>query len=253
MKRSLRNATTVFCVLLLVAASQAVPPVASDDLWDITQGAVVTDNSPVQSGGHYSDITNMFGECEGYPEACNTLFQDGQPAGTLHWVEWQTPEPVTLQSFHLLAYHDGPPRDANARGFSQFNLYYHDGNDWVELYEYFPSNPYGMGSNGNVLALCDNVSETNAQHFRAEFVQYGNYPAADAPRIVELDGFSTAFYAGDVDGDADVDLADLAILLTAYGTSYGDPGYDGTADIDVDADVDLEDLAALLADYGAGS
>jgi len=53
---------------------------------------------------------------------------------------------------------------------------------------------------------------------------------------------------GDLDGDADVDLADLAILLAHYGTA-GDVGYE-QGDLDGDGDVDLADLASLLAVYG---
>ncbi|MBU0617297.1 MAG: hypothetical protein KKI02_06255 [Planctomycetes bacterium] len=58
---------------------------------------------------------------------------------------------------------------------------------------------------------------------------------------------------GDVDGDGDVDLADLAALLGAYGTSVGDPDYNPDADIDEDGDVDLSDLAELLGHYGEGT
>ncbi len=53
---------------------------------------------------------------------------------------------------------------------------------------------------------------------------------------------------GDLDGDDDVDLADLAILLANYGTPSGAEYEDG--DLDADGDVDLSDLAALLAVYG---
>jgi hypothetical protein len=59
--------------------------------------------------------------------------------------------------------------------------------------------------------------------------------------------------AGDVDGDGDTDLSDLAALLAAYGTVLGDPGYNANADFDSDDDVDLTDLAFLLSDYGCGS
>jgi hypothetical protein len=48
---------------------------------------------------------------------------------------------------------------------------------------------------------------------------------------------------GDLNGDRRRDLADLAILLAAYGVS--DDG-----DIDGDGDTDLADLAILLANYG---
>jgi hypothetical protein len=53
---------------------------------------------------------------------------------------------------------------------------------------------------------------------------------------------------GDLDGDADVDLSDLAQLLAHYGTPSGADYEDG--DLDGDGDVDLSDLAALLAVYG---
>jgi len=56
------------------------------------------------------------------------------------------------------------------------------------------------------------------------------------------------FCFGDLDGDNDVDLADLAQLLANYGTTSGAAYEDG--DLDGDGDVDLADLAALLAVYG---
>jgi hypothetical protein len=56
------------------------------------------------------------------------------------------------------------------------------------------------------------------------------------------------FCFGDLDGDFDIDLADLAQLLANYGTMTGARYVDG--DLDLDGDVDLPDLAALLAVYG---
>jgi hypothetical protein len=58
------------------------------------------------------------------------------------------------------------------------------------------------------------------------------------------------FVPGDLDGDRDVDLSDLAILLAHYPTASGAAYEDG--DLDGDGDVDLSDLAALLAVYGTG-
>lgn len=55
----------------------------------------------------------------------------------------------------------------------------------------------------------------------------------------------TPLVAGDLDGDGDVDLGDLAVLLADYGCTGG--GCSG--DIDGDGDTDLADLAALLANY----
>ncbi len=60
-------------------------------------------------------------------------------------------------------------------------------------------------------------------------------------------------YPGDVDGDGDVDLADLAELLAAYGSCTGDANYNPDADLDDSGCVDLSDLAMLLAHYGEGT
>ena len=56
------------------------------------------------------------------------------------------------------------------------------------------------------------------------------------------------FCFGDLDGDNDIDLADLAQLLGNYGTPSGAVYEDG--DLDADGDVDLADLAGMLAAYG---
>lgn len=57
-----------------------------------------------------------------------------------------------------------------------------------------------------------------------------------------------AFCFGDIDGDRDVDLGDLARLLSSYGMTSGAVYGDG--DLDADGDVDLSDLAGLLSAYG---
>lgn len=53
---------------------------------------------------------------------------------------------------------------------------------------------------------------------------------------------------GDLDGNGDVSLQDLAILLSHFGTTSGANPEDG--DIDNDDDVDLQDLATLLSRFG---
>ena len=53
---------------------------------------------------------------------------------------------------------------------------------------------------------------------------------------------------GDLNGDYAINLADLAQLLSNYGTTSGASYEDG--DLDEDEDVDLADLAALLGVYG---
>jgi hypothetical protein len=78
---------------------------------------------------------------------------------------------------------------------------------------------------------------------RATSVSRGLYAGTD-------DGVYRRVIAGDLDGDGDVDLADLAQLLAHYGTATGATYEDG--DLDADGDVDLSDLAQLLSVYGMG-
>jgi len=56
---------------------------------------------------------------------------------------------------------------------------------------------------------------------------------------------------GDLDGDGDVDLADLAVMLAAFGACSGEPNFVAAADIDGSGCVELVDLSALLAHYGS--
>lgn len=58
---------------------------------------------------------------------------------------------------------------------------------------------------------------------------------------------------GDVDGDGDVDVSDLAALIAAYNACIGDPEYNPAADLDSDGCVDLSDLAELIGHYGLGT
>jgi hypothetical protein len=57
-------------------------------------------------------------------------------------------------------------------------------------------------------------------------------------------------HGGDVDGDGDVDLTDLALLLSSFGLCEGDPGFNPDANFDDDMCVTLNDLTFLLSNYG---
>jgi len=88
--------------------------------------------------------------------------------------------------------------------------------------------------------LCPDTEPEDTDGYRKAF---------EAPIVKEIDVFG--YYPGDLDGDGDVDLSDLAQLLGNYGTTSGATYADG--DLDGDGDVDLSDLAALLGHYGEGT
>jgi hypothetical protein len=67
--------------------------------------------------------------------------------------------------------------------------------------------------------------------------------------FVSLSSSACTPCTGDIDGDAQVGLSDLTLLLSGYGIQSGAILADG--DLDGDGDVDLVDLATLLASYGS--
>lgn len=56
---------------------------------------------------------------------------------------------------------------------------------------------------------------------------------------------------GDINNDGQRNLTDLSILLAAFGTSVGNPGYNAAADLNNDGSIGLTDLAILLAVFGS--
>jgi len=189
------SAAVMFCVLhLLSSASPAQTYLPStNDLWDVSQGSVVTGTS----GAHvpYSDIRDMFGGEFGGVDKGSTVFEDGEPAGFIHYVEWQTPVPVTVNAFNLFATGDGPAFD-NQREFSQFVLKARSSplatNFDLTLYTLVVTNhPYTFVDPVNFALVSTNITPVTAQYFRAEFTQYTAGRGFDGPRVIELDGFGT--------------------------------------------------------------
>ncbi len=149
----------------------------NDDLWE---GAVVTSNTPLLS----SNANGMFGAQNVSPEATSTIFQDGQPDGTVHAVEWETGSPVTLTSMALFALHDGI--DLPNRRFRNLRIQAREiGGSFVTVYNSPILLPYAIDS--RELRRCPNVRPILAQQFRLEVVQEGTNTFS-GPRVMELDG-----------------------------------------------------------------
>jgi hypothetical protein len=192
MKGSVAGIFSVILINLGVADRAVGQLPTTNDLWDINQGSFVTAHSGTTS---LSSPANMFGGVSPMSaEPFNTLFRDDQLAGFVHFVEWGTPTPVLVESFNLFATHDGPPFDANQRGFRRFTLFAKDPETGIfeQVFEFFPTNPYTIiGPEG--LLISTTISPVIAHEFRAEFEQFGDaIPSARGPRVRELDGFGVA-------------------------------------------------------------
>ncbi len=190
-----------FCLTNVVWADAIVNP-RSDDLWDISQGSVVTGHSGMAGG---------FSANEFISESLGTwpIFRDDRHENFVHFFEWQTSSDIDLKSFSMIAAHDlGGGRDARYRGFKTFRLFgFNDSTStFDQLFEltdipllYKDTDPlpgmlmdYRYGDNG--LAFWANIPTFTGDRFRAEFVQYSSagFGHASGPRIRELDGFDFA-------------------------------------------------------------
>jgi hypothetical protein len=175
--------------------------ISSSDLFDVAHGeAQVTGYS---GGSHTRNPNDMFSGSHGSPDRA-TIFEDGQPVGFEHWVEWKTNKEVTLRSVGLFAAHYA---NRFRRAFSTFKLFVKKDGQWIAVTEYSPSLVYGESCGpkgcfpppavqyvpGAVLAACINVPPTTGQEFRAEFVQsVSKVEGASGPRVLQLDGYQNA-------------------------------------------------------------
>ncbi len=164
---------------------------STTDLWDISQGTIITTNSPLYPGG---DARDIFGGTFGSPEVGKVLFSDSNPGGFTNFVEWKTVAPVTVGSCALFAYGDGPAL-ANEREFSRLVLKAKSSaaatNFDLTLYSATEPHPYVFVDATNFALIVTNIAPVTAQYFRAEFVQYAAGRGFDGSRVMELDGFAT--------------------------------------------------------------
>lgn len=173
-------------LLLGVSMAAAVSHAQSNaDLWDVSQGTVVTADSGAIPG--YS-IDSMFGGASPFSDWA--YFSDSQPPGFTHFVEWETPGPVTVGLVRMHAFGDDFLN--NGREFDQFTLRAKSPGSPVYdvvVLTYNATHPYTFINPINALVIDQTVAAVTSSSFRAEFVQYTAGFGFDGPRIVELDAF----------------------------------------------------------------
>lgn len=102
------------------------------------------------------------------------------------------------------------------------------------------------------------VSEVGPQHVRFTGLSYFSQKPnvivemvqPDFTQLINVMPVKPLPCPGDVDGDGTVSQKDLGVLLAAYGTQCGEPGYIAAADLDDDGHVGQGDLGILLGNYG---
>jgi hypothetical protein len=191
-----KSLLSVFAVLLtsLQAGAQFAP--APDDVWDDSQGTILilsTDLNGAPSSPF--DMRDMFGGTFGTSsEPGNLLFADGTPEDSVHVVQWRVKKELIVKSFRLFASDDAETGD---HAFKTFRLKAKSlGSQTFDsvLFEWTPQHPFQYEDLAHHLLLGANVRPVLAQEFLAEFTTWNGSggPAANGPRIIELDGFADA-------------------------------------------------------------
>jgi hypothetical protein len=65
-----------------------------------------------------------------------------------------------------------------------------------------------------------------------------------------VDGIVKVTIVGDINGDDKVDMRDIGRAAKAFGTNFGDPGYDPNADLNDDHKVDMRDIGLAASRFG---
>lgn len=186
-------ATIAACGITSIACAQCVPGVPSDtDLFNYTRGTTITGSSGTWNG--MSELP-MFGVPGGPAGLGDLLFADSRPAGFVHWLEWQMPNPVRVSRFAFFGGEEGASVNFR-RGFDRFSFFVWSGSSWTLLFEAYPQHPMPRLEGGTT--YLESVTPVTATRFRIELVQRplsfaDQYPAGlYGPRVYELDAWDAA-------------------------------------------------------------
>ncbi len=210
----MKTPSTIITTLIIAGTNfvQASILPSSTDLWDISQGNSIVGTSGILSTFYSSDARDMFGgNFTTWPgDGGHTIFRDGMPTGFTHYINWHTATPVTVRSFNLFAFGDGPDY-GNEREFDSFTLRAKSSPSSstydLMLYSTSLAHPYNFIDAANYALISANITAVTAQDFKAEFVQINGGRGYDGPRVVELDAFAVQVPEPTV-----ISLAGLAVL-----------------------------------------
>ena len=182
------------------ARAQAVFPIANNtatviaggsagitsDLFDLTNGCRVVSSSPML-GGISSLPDNIFGGPMGFTgDAGNALFADGGNAGSSHYVLFELPTPVMLESIRLELGQDGPISRRGVASYTLEGLTSSTSQGVVLSTAPLASNYQDAYGNANI-TVADSLSDPFiGRFFRLTVVQQDGF---FGPRVKELDGF----------------------------------------------------------------
>jgi hypothetical protein len=190
------NIPQALSVATLVAATVCsnAQDTTSADLFDLSQGTVITGSSGFL--GYAGSPGGILGENgqDFFSESTYSYFLDGQPPGTVHYLEWRTASEVTVEQVRLFAIGDGPAYN-NQREFEQFTLKAKSpgSSDFdITIVTFTPTHPYTFIDASTFLLVDQTITPVAAREFRAEFLQYTSGTSFDGARIRELDAFGTA-------------------------------------------------------------
>lgn len=166
------------------------PDESPPSVWDVARGIRIVSHSPLYPGCRPEDLFGSLLSSVGTPETGSAIFDDSQPDGFVHFIEWETSTPVTVRSFGVIGAHETALLGF-IRAFRGFRLYAQREGDtgYSLLYDETVPVPYGSGFCGSLLVRFRNLqSAVTARRFRVEFIQNGSGTYHGA-RAVELYGF----------------------------------------------------------------
>ena len=139
----------------------------------------------------------------------------------------------TARTFTLL----GPQID-NTAGTLAFGIYS------------YGSQPGPSGS-GAVATVTFRAVHTGRSTLRLAAVQLLDHTGASMAVSTQEGSIEVqAGLVGDVDGDCDVDLADIMLVAVRWGSRRGDANYDARYDLDNDGDIDVADIMFVASHWG---